>query len=116
MSKAANEAIERAIEQARQEPINKLIQDGQRLMLSLLAFLLKACAGQLTILPAASQPVKKAVIPTQPLQARQLLAPQWCLPMCSSALMREREIWWAIQSHVRGIICEQSYDSVSKSY
>jgi len=65
----------------------------QPLMLLPLALLLTACTGQPTSLPLDSQPVKPAAIPALPPQSRQLPAPQWCLPTCSSALTRERENW-----------------------
>lgn len=37
--------------------------------------------------------VRPAAIPALPQQARQLPASPWCLPTCSSALMKERETW-----------------------
>jgi hypothetical protein len=64
-----------------------------RLLPYIAAVLLTACAGQPTPLPVASQPVKPAAIPALPPQARQLPAPQWCLPTYSSALTSERAIW-----------------------
>ena len=63
------------------------------LMLLSLALLLTACAVRPTPLPLDSQPVKPAAIPALPPQARQLPAPQWCLPTCSSALTSVRAIW-----------------------
>jgi len=61
-------------------------------MLLPLALLLEACSGQSTTSPTISQP-RPAAIPALPPQARQLPAPYWCLPTCSSALMKERETW-----------------------
>ena len=62
-------------------------------MLMPLALLLTACAGRQTPLPLDSQLVKPAAIPALPQQARQLPVPSWCLPTCSSALMKDRAIW-----------------------
>ena len=62
------------------------------LMLTLLALPLVACRTQSTALPAVLQ-TKQASIPALPLQAKQQPAPSWCLPTCSSALMKERETW-----------------------
>lgn len=64
----------------------------QSLTLLPFALLLGACSGQSTISPSASS-VRPAAIPALPPQARQLPAPSWCLPTCSSALIKERKIW-----------------------
>ena len=61
------------------------------LMLPLLA-LISACGTKLIEQPAVPQ-VRPATIPALPPQARQLPASPWCLPTCSSALMKERETW-----------------------
>ncbi|WOE81728.1 hypothetical protein RZO07_11095 [Pseudomonas protegens] len=85
-------------EQARQDSINKAVQNGQRksmmqwLMLLPLALLLGACSVQSTTSPDALQ-VKASAIPAMPSQAWQQPAQSWCLSTCSSALTSEREIW-----------------------
>ena len=61
------------------------------LMLPLLA-LISACGTKSIEQPAVPQ-VRPAAIPALPQQARQLPASPWCLPTCSSALMKERETW-----------------------
>jgi len=62
-----------------------------QLMLPLLA-LIAACGTRQSEPPAVPQ-VRSAAIPALPPQARQLPAPSWCLPTCSSALIKERKIW-----------------------
>lgn len=79
---AANEAAERAKEQARQLPVNKAIQDGQQLIDQVTADAAAACADEPAPLPLDSQPVKPAAIPVMPPQARQL-----------PALTSERATW-----------------------
>lgn len=94
-----NEARERVREQAYQQSINKAVQDGQRTndQAAADATAVRASSdsvrGAADKLPFDSQPVKPAAIPALPPQARQLLAPQWCLPTCSSALTSERATW-----------------------
>ena len=61
------------------------------LMLPLLA-LISACVTKPTEQPVVPQ-VLPAAIPALPQQARQLPVSPWCLPTCSSALMKERETW-----------------------
>lgn len=98
-AKAENEAAQRAKEQAYQQSINKAVQDGQHLIDQAKADAATArtaadsLRGTATPLPLDSQPVKAAVIPALPPQARQLPAPLYCSPTCSSALTKEREIW-----------------------
>ncbi|MNZ93375.1 hypothetical protein D3C78_1124380 [compost metagenome] len=64
---------------------------GRRLMLPMLA-LISACGTKQIESPAAPQ-VRPAAIPALPPQAQQLPVSPWCLPTCSSALMKERETW-----------------------
>lgn len=61
------------------------------LMLPLLV-LTSACGTKPIERPAPPQ-VRPVAIPALPPQARQLPASPWCLPTCSSALMKERETW-----------------------
>lgn len=47
---------------------------------------LAGCAG-------VSTPSPGAVVPPLPVQARQPVTPEWCVPSCSAGLTRERERW-----------------------
>jgi len=67
--------------------------ETMRLMLLVPLLALIVACGTKQIEPPAVPQVRPAAIPALPPQARQLPAPSWCLPKCSSALMKEREIW-----------------------
>ena len=62
-----------------------------KLMLLPLLLGLTACSSKPPELPA--DPVAPPAIPALPLEARQPTPQPYCLPTCSSALMRERESW-----------------------
>lgn len=85
---AENESAARAREQSYQQSINKVVQDGQRTIDQFTAE-----RASRNGVPLYSQPVRPAAIPVLPPQARQLPVSSWCLPRCSSALMKERSIW-----------------------
>jgi len=62
-----------------------------KLMLLPLLLGLTACSSKPPALPL--DPVAPPAIPALPLEARQPMPQPYCLPTCSSALMRERESW-----------------------
>ena len=64
-----------------------------RLLLLVPLFALIVACGTKQIEPPAVPQVRPAAIPALRPQARQLPAPSWCSPTCSSALMKERETW-----------------------
>jgi len=87
---ATNEAAERTKEQALQNSINKVVQDGQQIIDRAVADA-AAARHDLSVRDEADNAahrfatVKAAAIPALPPQARQLPAQSWCLPTCSAS-------------------------------
>ena len=121
-AKLANEITERAKEQARQQSINKVIQDGQRIIDQAVADAAAARAAADGVQLAADDLARRlstsqsgghsctAAASQAATHAAMVLA-----DVLKRADQRAGELaGYADQSHVRGVTCERAYDALGK--